>query len=374
MRKVVKFLDLKAINKAYRKDLDLAYARVFDSGRYILSSFVETFESEFARYCGTKYCIGVGNGLEALQLILSGYGIGSGDEVIVPSNTYIATWLAVTYSGANIIPVEPNPITFNIDPLEVKKHITSRTRAIIAVHLYGLPADMYTLKKICRSKGIKIIEDAAQAHGAVYFDQKVGNLGDAAAFSFYPGKNLGALGDAGCVTTNDHRLAKRITSLRNYGSSVKYFNDYCGFNSRLDELQASFLSVKLKYLDDQNNIRIKMADIYNNELSKIPDVQTPNGFSHLNSVWHLYVIRVKDRIKLAEHLKSRHIETLIHYPLPPHLQKAYKFLNFKKGDFPISETIHSEVLSLPMGPHITAKDIKKVCSEIKNFYTLNPTD
>ena len=371
---MVKFLDLKAINTFYQKDLDLAFSRVCDSGQYVLSSCVEAFEAEFAEYCGTKYCIGVGNGLDALQLILHAYGIGSGDEVIVPSNTYIATWLAVTYSGAKIIPVEPDPKTFNINPLAVEKHISSRTKAIIAVHLYGLPADIDSLIKLCNSKDIKIIEDAAQAHGASHCNRKVGNLADAAAFSFYPGKNLGALGDGGCITTNDQALALQIKSLRNYGSSVKYFNDYCGFNSRLDELQAAFLSVKLKYLDKENNIRIKVAGIYNNELSDIVNIIIPNSFSHLESVWHLYVIRVKDRMELVEYLKSKNIETLIHYPIAPHLQKAYGFLNFKRGDYPISEAIHSEVLSLPMGPHITTNDAKKVCSEIRNFYKLNKKD
>ena len=368
MTKLVRFLDLQSINKRHRSDLTKALNDVTKSGQYILSSRVTEFETAFAEYCGTKYCIGVGNGLEAIQLILTTLKIGVDDEVIVPSNTYIATWLAVTFSGAKIVPVEPDPETFNIDPNKILKAITKRTKAIIAVHLYGLPADVSAIRRVCRGNNIKIIEDAAQAHGAILHGRKVGNLGDAAAFSFYPGKNLGALGDGGCVTTNNKQLALKIKSLRNYGSTIKYFNDFCGFNSRLDELQAAFLSVKLRSLDSENNKRIKIAEWYNNQLTGIDGIEIPNKVSPRASVWHLYVIKVQDRKRLVDFLKSKDIETLIHYPVPPHLQKAYSFLKFKKGDFPISEKIHNEVLSLPMGPHLRRKDVDYICATIKSFF------
>jgi len=368
MTKIIRFLDLQSINKRHLPSLQTAFIDVAKSGQYILSSRVTEFESSFADYCGVKYCIGVGNGLEAIHLILASLEIGAGDEVIVPSNTYIATWLAVTFVGAKIVPVEPDPQTFNIDPDKILKAITNRTRAIIAVHLYGLPAKVTAIRRVCRGNNIKIIEDAAQAHGAVLDGRKVGNLGDAAAFSFYPGKNLGALGDGGCVTTNNKQLALKIKSLRNYGSTVKYFNDYCGFNSRLDELQAAFLSVKLETLDTENDKRKKIAGWYNAQLSEIDGLEIPKKEFIEKSVWHLYVIRTKQRKRLADFLNSKNIETLIHYPVPPHLQKAYSCLDFKKGDFPISEKIHSEVLSLPMGPHLKRKDVDFVCSAIKSFF------
>lgn len=368
MTKLIRFLDLQSINKAHGPALGAAFDTVVESGQYILSSSVSDFEESFAQYCGVKYCIGVGNGLEAIQLILAASDIGSGDEVIVPSNTYIATWLAVTFAGATIVPVEPDPNTFNIDPRKIEDAITPRTRAIIAVHLYGLPANVSAMQKVCKGKNIKIIEDAAQAHGAITNGRVVGNLGDAAAFSFYPGKNLGALGDAGCITTNNKKLAAKIKSLRNYGSTVKYFNDYCGFNSRLDELQAAFLSAKLSSLDAENHRRKEIAGWYNTELAGIEGLVLPNHFPTEDSVWHLYVVRTRDRSRLAAFLREKNIETLIHYPLPPHLQKAYAFLKFKKGDFPIAEKIHREVLSLPMGPHLSQRDVRRVCNAMKQFY------
>lgn len=368
MTKLIRFLDLKSINKKHLAGLNDAFLDVANSGQYILSSRVNEFESSFADYCGVKYCVGVGNGLEALQLILAALNIGDGDEVIVPSNTYIATWLAVTFSGAKLVPVEPDPETFNIDPDKILRAITKKTKAIIAVHLYGLPAKVSMIRKVCRGHNIKIIEDAAQAHGALLDGRKVGDLGDVAAFSFYPGKNLGAIGDGGCITTNDKNLALKVKSLRNYGSTIKYYNDFCGFNSRLDEIQAAFLSVKLKFLDDENLQRRKVAEWYNMHLSDIEGIKIPNKEHIKESVWHLYVIRTKDRKQLANYLKSENIETLIHYPVPPHLQKAYSFLDFKKGDFPISEKIHKEVLSLPMGPHIKRKDVELVSSAIRRFY------
>ena len=371
MTKTIRFLDLQSINKRHLPSLNSAFNDVTKSGQYILSSRVSEFESSFADYCGVKYCIGVGNGLEAIQLVLAALRIGADDEVIVPSNTYIATWLAVTFSGAKIVPVEPDPETLNIDPDKILKAVTKKTKAIIAVHLYGLPAKISEIRKVCRGNNIKIIEDAAQAHGAVLDGCKVGSLGDAAAFSFYPGKNLGALGDGGCVTTNSKKLALKIKSLRNYGSTIKYFNDYCGYNSRLDELQAAFLSVKLKTLDIENRKRKKIAGWYNDLLSEIADLEIPNKEFFDTSVWHLYVIRTRHRKHLADFLKSKNIETLIHYPIPPHLQKAYSFLDFKKGDFPISEKIHKEVLSLPMGPHTKRNDVVFICSAIKSFFEIH---
>jgi len=368
MNNLIRFLDIQSINNKHLKGLTKAFNNVTKVGQYILGENLNKFEAQFAEYCGTKYCIGVGNGLEAIHLILSAMNIGAGDEVIVPSNTYIATWLAVTYSGAKIIPVEPDPDTYNIDPKKISDKITSNTKAIIVVHLYGLPANVPEIRKACRGKNIQIIEDAAQAHGANIKGRMVGNLGEAAAFSFYPGKNLGALGDGGCVTTSNRSLALKIRSLRNYGSTKKYYNDECGFNSRLDELQAAFLSVKLKKLDLENNKRRKIALWYHKHLENIDEINIPNKFSVEESVWHLYVIRAYQRKNLSQYLKSKNIETLVHYPVPPHLQKAYSFLNYKKGDFVISENIHDEVLSLPMGPHITQTDVKNISTAIKNFY------
>jgi dTDP-4-amino-4,6-dideoxygalactose transaminase len=328
------------------------------------------FKSKF----GFKHCLLTTSCTDALEMSAILLDIKDGDEVIMPSFTFVSTANAFVLRGAIPIYAEIDSKTLNIDPNKIEKLINKKTKAIVVVHYAGISCDMEQILKIVKKYNLYLIEDAAQAHGASHCNRKVGNLADAAAFSFYPGKNLGALGDGGCITTNDQALALQIKSLRNYGSSVKYFNDYCGFNSRLDELQAAFLSVKLKYLDKENNIRIKVAGIYNNELSDIVNIIIPNSFSHLESVWHLYVIRSKDRMKLVEYLKSKNIETLIHYPIAPHLQKAYGFLNFKRGDYPISEALHSEVLSLPMGPHITTNDAKKVCSEIRNFYKLIKKD
>lgn len=319
----VPFLNLKAPYLELQQDLDAAYGRVMESGWYILGQEVEAFEAEFAAYCGTQYCIGVGNGLEALHLILRAMEIGPGDEVIVPANTYIATWLAVSYAGAIPVPVEPDEKTYNINPKQIEAAITPNTKAILAVHLYGQPANMDLINEIARHYKLKVIEDAAQAHGSRYKGQRVGGLGDAAGFSFYPGKNLGALGDGGAVTTNDYELANKIRLLRNYGSRVKYLNEVKGFNSRLDELQAAFLRVKLTKLDEWNTRRAKVANQYLEKLSCLTDLILPSVPAWAEPVWHLFVVRHPKRFDLEKHLKNSGIGTLVHYPIPPHLSGAY---------------------------------------------------
>jgi dTDP-4-amino-4,6-dideoxygalactose transaminase len=363
----VPFLDLKTLYLELKEELDAAYRRVMESGWYILGKEVETFEKEFANYCGVKYCIGVGNGLEALHLILRGYGIGPGDEVIVPANTYIATWLAVSYAGATPVPVEPDERTYNIDPARIEAAITKRTRAIMPVHLYGQPADMNPINEIAQEHGLKVIEDAAQAHGARYKGRIAGSLGDTAGFSFYPTKNLGAIGDAGAVVTNDNDLADKVRVLRNYGSRIKYKNEVKGFNSRLDELQAAFLRVKLCHLDDWNNRRRKLAMAYLDQLSGIPDLVLPHVPKWAEPIWHQFVVRHPKRDALQAYLKESGIGTLIHYPIPPHLSGAYSDLRYKEGSFPITERIANTVLSLPMGLHLEEDAIKSVTEAIRRF-------
>jgi len=365
---MIQFLDLKAINLKHRQELIEAFTRVLDSGWYILGEEVKQFESSFAEFCGAKYCVGVSNGLDALHLILRAYDIGDGDEVIVPANTFIATWLAVTYSGATPIPVEPNAETYNIDPLRIEAAITPRTKAIMAVHLYGQPAEMDSIMEIAEKYGLKVIEDAAQAHGALYKGRKAGNLGHAAGFSFYPGKNLGAIGDAGAVVTNDAILAEKLRVLVNYGSKIKYKNEVQGFNNRLDEVQAALLAVKLPALNDEIKRRQEIAEKYSLGLKGLP-IQLPAISSQLNSAWHLYVIRAKNRDLLQAFLNENGVASLIHYPIPPHLQLAYKDLNYGVGDFPLSESIHDEVLSLPIGSHLNDEQVECVISLVKQFYS-----
>jgi len=360
----IPFLDLKAINLEYAGELEEAFRRVMNSGWYILGNEVESFEAEFASYCNAKHAIGVANGLDAIFLILKGYSIGAGDEVIVPSNTYIATWLAASHCGATPVPVEPELGTYNIDPAKIEALITPRTKAIIAVHLYGQPADMDAINEIAARHKLKVIEDAAQAHGAFYKNRKVGTLGDAAAFSFYPGKNLGALGDGGAVTTDDDALAEAIRMYRNYGSRKKYHNEVSGFNSRLDELQAAFLRVKLKGLNAGNAHRARVAAAYSEKLKDCADIVLPVVPAWADPVWHLYVIRSTKRDMLAARLSEQGIHTVIHYPVPPHLQPAYADLHIEAGALPIAELIHREVLSLPMGPTMSLADVDIVCNAI----------
>ena len=363
----IPFLDLNPVYSELKSDLDAAYRRVMESGYYIGGEEVEAFEREFAAYCGARHCVGVGNGLEALHLILRGYGIGAGDEVIVPANTYIATWLASSYAGARPVPVEPDPRTFNLDPARIAEAITPRTRAIMPVDLYGQPADMDRIRDVAAQHGLKVIEDAAQAHGACYRGRRAGSLADASGFSFYPSKNLGAIGDGGAVVTDDEELADRLRLLRNYGSRVKYYNEVQGFNSRLDPLQAAFLRVKLPRLDDWNAVRQRLAKRYTEGLSGAPDLIVPKVPDWAEPVWHLYVVRHPRRAALQAHLKEAGVGTLIHYPVPPHLSEAYAEHLAAGQSFPLTENMADTVLSLPMGPHLTEGQVDEVIESIRAF-------
>lgn len=367
MNKVL-FLDLKSPYQELQTELDAAYRRVMESGWYILGEEVDSFEKDFSAFCQTKHCMGVANGLDALHLILRAYGIGEGDEVIVPSNTYIATWLAVSYVGARPIPIEPDPVTFNIDSARIESAITPRTRAILAVHLYGQTVDMDAVLAIARRHNLKVIEDSAQAHGAAYKQKQAGALGDAAGWSFYPGKNLGAFGDAGAVTTNDDELAERIRTLRNYGSKVKYFNEIKGYNSRLDPLQAAFLRVKLKHLNGWNSRRKEIALQYLSSLSDLPELTLPHVPEWADPAWHVFVIRHAQRDALQKYLGENGIGTLIHYPIPPHLSEAYQDAGYGRGDFPLAENIAQTVLSIPIGPHLASHQTAQVISAIRAFH------
>lgn len=363
----IPFVSFNKMHSELRTELNLAYDRVMNSNYFIQGTECDKFEKNFAEYCGTKYCIGVGNGLDALTLILIAMGVGEEDDVIVPSNTYIATALAVSNVGANPVFVEPDIKSYNIDVNKIEEKITSKTKAIIAVHLQGRPADMDAVSKIANKYNLKVIEDAAQAHGARYKGKKVGSLGDAAGFSFYPGKNLGALGDGGCVTTNNKELADKIRALGNYGSDYKYHHIYKGVNSRLDELQAAFLSVKLENLDKWNIERRRIASRYINEINNpaiILPLPTDDAFEH---VYHVFVIRSNIRDKLEKHLNDKGIVTLKHYPIPMHLQGAYKDLLLKKGDLPIAEEISDTVLSIPMYYGMKDDEISYVVNCINCF-------
>jgi dTDP-4-amino-4,6-dideoxygalactose transaminase len=359
----VPFLDFVGPYEELKVELDEAYFRFMRSAWYVLGREVEAFEQEFADYCGVKHCVGVGNGLEALHLILRAYGIGPGDEVIVPSNTYIATWLAVSYAGATPVPVEPDPETCNIDPARIEAALTPRTKALMPVHLYGQPADMDPIMDLARRRGFKVIEDNAQAQGARYKGRRTGSLGDAAGNSFYPGKNLGALGDAGAVTTDDAQLADRVRVLRNYGSQKKYYNDHKGFNSRLDELQAAFLRVKLKRLDDWNARRTAIAAQYQAGLPHA-DLKLPFVPSWAEPVWHLFVVRHKQRDRFQQRLTEAGVGTLIHYPVPPHRSGAYAEMGLNGGSLPLAEELAATVLSLPIGPHLSAPQAQAVVTEV----------
>ncbi len=358
----IPFLDFCGPYEELKGELDAAYERFMRSAWYILGREVEAFEEEYAAYCGARYCIGVGNGLEALHLILRACDIGPGDEVIVPSNTYIATWLAVSYCGAVPVPVEPDPVTLNIDPARIEAAITPRTKAIMPVHLYGQAADMDPIMELARKHHLKVVEDNAQAQGALYKGRRTGALGDAAGNSFYPGKNLGAYGDAGAVTTNDPHIADRVRVLRNYGSRVKYHNEVKGYNSRLDEMQAAMLRVKLRHLDAWNARRQTIAKCYFQALETRSGMQLPGIMPGAESVWHLFVVRHSRRAALQQYLSSKEIGTMIHYPVPPHLSEAYKELGFARGSFPIAEALADTVLSLPMGPHLSQASALEVAA------------
>jgi dTDP-4-amino-4,6-dideoxygalactose transaminase len=363
----VPFLDLRPQYLELKDQFDAAYRRVAESGQFILGPEVESFESEFAAYCGAKHCVGVGNGLDALHLILRALDIGPGDEVLVPANTYIATWLAVSQAGATPVPIEPNERTYNIDPSRIEAAITKHARAIIAVHLYGQPADMDPINEIASQYCLKVIEDAAQAHGARYKENRAGALGDVAGFSFYPGKNLGAWGDAGAVVTNDDTLARRVRVLSNYGSQVKYYNERKGFNSRLDEFQAAVLRIKLAKLDEWNERRKRIAEEYLQMLEGSCDLTLPYVPDWADPVWHLFVVRHPMRGLLQEYLNQNGVGTLIHYPLTPHLQAAYAELGYESGQFPMSEKMADEVLSLPMSSHLSELEIRHVVQQLSTF-------
>ena len=364
----IAFLDLKAPYQELHSEIDKQIHDVLNSGWYLLGTKTLEFESAFAHYCGVKHCIGVANGLDALHLILRAYGIGPGDEVIVPSNTFIATWLAVSYAGATPVPVEPDITSHNLNPKLVEAAITPKTKAIMAVHLYGRLANIKELKSIAEKHNLRLIEDAAQAHGARNEFGRAGGLGNAAGFSFYPGKNLGAMGDGGAVTTNDSELAAKIIKLRSYGSSIKYQHDICGFNSRLDEIQAAILYAKLKVLDEWNARREKIALIYEKSLSGIPELILPSNANSNEHVWHLYVLRTHRRDALAGHLANQGISTIIHYPIPPHLSGAYSEFGYKLESFPIAEELAKTVLSLPIGPHLTEQQVAFISESIKLFF------
>lgn len=368
---MIKFLDLKLVNEQYRSEIDAAIKRVLDSGWYLLGEEGIAFESEFADYCQVDHCLGVANGLDALILILMGYKelgfMREGDEVIVPANTYIASILAISRAGLKPVLVEPDERTYNLDPNLIEAAISQRTRAIMGVHLYGQCVDFDSICAIAQKHGLKVIEDAAQAHGATYRGRKAGSLGDAAGFSFYPGKNLGALGDGGAVTTGDVQLAEVISVLRNYGSHEKYHNKYQGMNSRLDEIQAAVLRVKLRYLDIATDKRRKVATAYFSKLrSQSSDLTLPHVADYGVPAWHLYVVRTSRRDHLVKHLMEDGIQTVIHYPVPPHRQAAYPELGGQS--FPSTETIHREVVSLPISPVMLDSDIEHVVKSICDFF------
>ena len=372
---MISFLDLKSINANYREELIAACTRVIDSGWYIAGNELSQFENEFAQYCGTKHCIGVANGLDALILTLRAWKelgkLKDGDEVIVPANTYIASILAITENNLVPVLVEPDATSLNLCPQKVQAAITAKTRAILPVHLYGQLADMPALLDIAKQHGLLVLEDSAQAHGASIDGRKAGNWGDASGFSFYPGKNLGALGDAGAITTNDDELAQTLRAIRNYGSHEKYKNLYQGVNSRLDEIQAAMLSIKLKYLDEQTEHRRQIAQAYMSDI-KNPAITLPlaaelSPVTLSSHVWHLFVIRSQERDALQKHLANNGIQTLIHYPIPPHQQQAYPEWNTLS--FPLTEKIHQQILSLPIGPTMTFEEVALVTLACNSFNT-----
>lgn len=363
----VNFVDLKRQYHTIKKEIDSAIKQVIENSHFILGQDVESLENEFAKLVGTKYAVSVGSGLSALELGMKALGIGTGDEVLVPVNSYIASASAVSLAGATPVLVDCLEDTFNIDIVKAEKAITKKTKAIMPVHLYGQVADMENVLKLARKYKLKVIEDACQAHGASFKKKMAGSFGDFAAFSFYPGKNLGAYGDGGLVTTNSKGLVDKIKMLRNYGQKEKYKHYLLGGNSRLDNLQAAVLLVKLKKLKEWNAKRLENARLYNQLLDGLPPV-TPKIFPEFNHIFHLYVVRVNNRDKLSEYLSKAGIATQMHYPIPIHLQPAYKPLGYKKGEFPIAEKLSSEILSLPMFPELKKNEIKYICKKIKDFY------
>ena len=367
---MIKFLDLHKLNARFEDEYTLRFKSFIKSGYYILGSEVKTFETNFSNYCGTKHCVGVANGLDALTLIFKGYiklgKLQPNDEIIVPANTYIASILSIMNAGLKPVFVEPDEASFNISPSEIERHITPKVKGILVVHLYGQLADMKRVNAIAKTHNLIVVEDAAQAHGAVLNskEKKAGNLSDAAGFSFYPSKNLGALGDAGAVTTNDTELANTIRLLRNYGSSKKYVNEALGINSRLDELQAAFLNIKLKHLDEDNQRRREIAKSYLKEIQN-DNIQLPEYNNSEDHVFHVFVIRVKDRLKFIKHLENNSIGYLIHYPIAPHKQKA--LLPFNTLSLPLTEAIHNTVISIPISPVMTNEEVQTVINALNHY-------
>lgn len=362
----IPFLDLQAAYREIASEIDEAVLRAISSGRYIGGPEVAAFEAEFADYCGAGHCVGVANGLDALHLALVAMGIGTDDEVIVSSNGYIATWLAVSMTGATPVPVEPDERTHNLDPHRIEESITDRTRVILPTHLYGQPADLQPMLDVAGRRGLRVVEDAAQAHGARYKGERIGRHGDAVCWSFYPSKNLGAFGDAGAVTTNDPKLAANIRTLGNYGSPSRYVNTLRGFNSRLDPVQAAILRVKLRYLDRWNGLRADRAAMYGERLQGA-GIELPTTPGWAESVWHQFVVQTEGRDALQAWLHSAGIETLVHYPIPPHLQQAYADLHLTAGTFPIAERLARRVLSLPIAPNMTLEQVKRVADAVQGW-------
>ncbi len=365
---MIKFLNLAEQHRQVRASALDALERVYDSNWFVLGKEVEEFEKAYARYSGTEFCIGVANGLEAIHLALLALGVGPGDEVIVPSNTYIATVLAVTYTGATPVFVEPDIRTYNIDPTKIEEKVGPRTKVIIPVHLYGQPCEMDRIQDIARRRNLRVVEDNAQSQGATFRGTMTGAFGDANATSFYPGKNLGALGDAGAVTTQSSDIARRLKTLRNYGSEKKYHNEIIGYNSRLDEMQAAVLRVKLEHLDRWSVERRKIAASYTQLLRDIPELVLPETHPEATHVYHQFIVRTERRDELRSYLEANGIETLIHYPIPPHLQRAYTSLGFGAGAFPVAETLARTMVSLPIYVGLSEADIAEVHMKIRAFF------
>lgn len=363
----IPFLSFSGIHPDLKAEMQEAFSKFYDSNWYVLGEFTKSFEKAYAAWNQVNHCVGVSNGLDALVLSLKALGIGEGDEVLVPSNTYIATWLAVSYVGAKPVPVEPDIRTYNICPRMAEKAITPKTKAIMAVHLYGQACEMDVIMDLSKKHDLFVVEDNAQAHGATFLGKKTGSWGHINGTSFYPGKNLGALGEAGAVTTDDATLAHKVQVLRNYGSQKKYYNEVPGYNMRIDELQAALLGVKLPYLENWTKERQQIAAWYHQQLQGIGDLILPYTLENASHVYHLYVVRTKQRDKLQEYLTQEGIGTMIHYPIPPHLQKAYKNLGFKKGDFPIAEELADTSLSIPLWPGMTEVQVGVVSDTIRNF-------
>ncbi len=361
---MIKFLDLEKVNNRFRDEIDLRFKNILDKGWYLQGEENQKFAGDFASFCGTEYAIGVANGLDAINLIIRAFGFGVGDEIIVPSNTYIATILAISENNCTPVLVEPDINTYNINPDLIEEKITDKTKAIIVVHLYGQAVQMDKIWNLAKKYNLKVIEDSAQAHGAIYKGKRVGNLSDASAFSFYPGKNLGCMGDGGAVTTNDKELFEKVKAIANYGSDRKYHHIYKGVNSRLDELQAAVLDVKLSHLDEDNNRRREISKYYRENI-KNPKIILPKVYDEKAHVWHIFAIRTEDRNALQKHLEANGIQTNIHYPTPPHKQGAYK--EWENQSYPISEEIHRTVLSLPISPVMTHEEVKKVVEVVNEF-------